>query len=149
MCGIVGQYEFEKTGQVDRESLKRSCDLMRHRGPDDEGFYLNGNIGLGMRRLSIIDLSQGHQPIHNEDKTIWVVFNGEIYNFQELRKDLEKCRHAFYTNSDTEVLVHLYEEEGLAFVNKLNGMFAFALWDQPGETLLLVRDRLGIKPLFY
>lgn len=149
MCGIVGQYEFDKTTQIDEVCLKQSCDLMLHRGPDDVGIYVNGNIGLAMRRLSIIDLSTGNQPIHNEDKSIWVVSNGEIYNYKELRSDLKKRNHTFYTNSDTEVLVHLYEEDGEALVNKLNGMFSFALWDKSRENLLLARDRLGIKPLFY
>ncbi len=120
-----------------------------HRGPDDHGSYLKGNVGLAMQRLSIIDLAGGHQPIHNEDQTVWVVFNGEIYNFQELRKELIGKGHHFSTRSDTEVIVHLYEESGVDCVKRLRGMFAFALWDTRRKTLLLARDRLGIKPLYY
>jgi asparagine synthase (glutamine-hydrolysing) len=125
------------------------CQTIVHRGPDDEGIHAQGPIGLGMRRLSIIDLSGGHQPIHNEDQTIWIVFNGEIYNFPELRRELEGRGHRFYTHSDTEVIVHLYEEMGADCVKKLRGMFAFALYDQRRERLLLARDRLGKKPLHY
>jgi len=125
------------------------CQTLVHRGPDDEGVYVKGHIGLGMRRLSIIDLVSGHQPIHNEDKTIWVVFNGEIYNFPELRPELESSGHCFYTNTDTEVIVHLYEELGADCVQKLRGMFAFALYDERRQRLLLARDRLGKKPLHY
>ena len=125
------------------------CGTLVHRGPDDEGIYVNGRVGLGMRRLSIIDLVSGHQPIHNEDKTIWLVFNGEIYNFPQLRAELEQHGHGFYTNTDTEVIVHLYEELGADCVQKLRGMFAFALYDQRRQSLLLARDRLGIKPLHY
>ena len=125
-------------------------DAIFHRGPDDDGYYADGNINLGMRRLSIIDLTTGQQPIHNEDRRLWTVFNGEIYNFQKLRKDLEDKGHRFYTDhSDTEVVVHLYEQYGEAFPHRLNGMFALALWDQEKEKLLLVRDRMGVKPLFY
>src|SRR2546429_468266 len=118
-------------------------------GPDDEGIHAQGRVGLGMRRLSIIDLSTGRQPIHNEDKNIWVVFNGEIYNFPELRHDLEARGHQFYTHTDTEVIVHLYEELGADCVKKLRGMFAIALYDFRQEVLLLARDRLGKKPLYY
>jgi asparagine synthase (glutamine-hydrolysing) len=125
------------------------CETLEHRGPDDEGIYTHGCAGLGMRRLSIIDLCSGHQPIHNEDRTIWVVFNGEIYNFPELRQQLEAHGHRFYTNSDTEVIVHLYEECGTDCVNRLRGMFAFAIWDEPRQRLLLARDRFGKKPLHY
>jgi asparagine synthase (glutamine-hydrolysing) len=125
------------------------CDAMFHRGPDEEGFYVDGDVGLGMRRLSIIDLSTGSQPVRNEDGSVWVVLNGEIYNFQELRADLERRGHSFYTGTDTEVIVHLYEEYGQACVEKLRGMFAFALWEKRSKTLLLARDRLGIKPLYY
>jgi asparagine synthase (glutamine-hydrolysing) len=125
------------------------CDTIRHRGPDDEGVYVRGGVGLGMRRLSIIDLVSGQQPIHNEDKNIWVVFNGEIYNFPELRKELERAGHRFYTQSDTEVIVHLYEDLGSDCVKKLRGMFAIALYDERRRHLLLARDRLGKKPLHY
>jgi len=125
------------------------CQTIVHRGPDDEGIYAQGAVGLGMRRLSIIDLSGGRQPIHNEDETIWVVFNGEIYNFPELRSELESRGHQFYTHSDTEVIVHLYEEMGADCVRKLRGMFAIALYDKRRNSLLLARDRLGKKPLHY
>lgn len=125
------------------------CGVMIHRGPDDEGYYFDEKVALGMRRLSIIDLVTGHQPIHNEDRDIWTTYNGEIYNFLELKTQLIKKGHRFYTNSDTEVIVHLYEEEEEDFVNKLNGMFAIALWDKKKNKLLLIRDRLGIKPLHY
>ena len=125
------------------------CDQIRHRGPDDEGFYVEGPVGLGMRRLSIIDLSGGHQPISNEDGAVWVVFNGEIYNYQALRQDLMSRGHRFRTDSDTETLVHLYEEFGAGFVNRLRGMFAFAIWDGRERCLLLARDRFGKKPLYY
>jgi asparagine synthase (glutamine-hydrolysing) len=134
---------------VDAASVHRMCQTIVHRGPDDEGVYAQGPIGLGMRRLSIIDLAGGHQPIHNEDQTVWVVFNGEIYNFPELRSELEDRGHRFYTHSDTEVIVHLYEEMGADCVKKLRGMFAIALYDQRRERLLLARDRLGKKPLHY
>jgi asparagine synthase (glutamine-hydrolysing) len=125
------------------------CQTLFHRGPDDEGIHVEGPVGIGMRRLSIIDLAGGHQPISNEDGTVWVVFNGEIYNYRDLRPGLEARGHRFQTNSDTEAIVHLYEEHGVEFVHHLRGMFAIALWDQRRETLVLVRDRLGIKPLYY
>ena len=125
------------------------CDTIVHRGPDDEGIYTRGRAGLGMRRLSIIDLEGGRQPIHNEDAGVWVVFNGEIYNFPELRRDLESRGHQFYTHSDTEVIVHLYEEMGAECIKQLRGMFAIALYDERRDSLLLARDRLGKKPLYY
>jgi len=125
------------------------CQTIVHRGPDDEGIYARGPVGLGMRRLSIIDLSGGHQPIHNEDQSVWVVFNGEIYNFPELRRELEARGHSFYTHSDTEIIVHLYEEMGAECFTKLRGMFAIALYDERKKSLLLGRDRLGKKPLYY
>jgi asparagine synthase (glutamine-hydrolysing) len=149
MCGICGIYNFGTYTPADRAALKRAADAMVHRGPDDEGFYFNGELGLGNRRLSIIDLPSGHQPMANEDETIWVTFNGEIYNYQELRPELEARGHRFHTASDTETLVHLYEEYGLGCLEALRGMFAFALWDARRKRLLLARDRLGIKPLFY
>ena len=124
------------------------CQTSVHRGPDDRGIYTDSNISLGHRRLSIIDLKTGHQPIHNEDETIEVILNGEIYNFKELREELED-KHEFYTNSDTEVLVHLYEDYGERSVEKLNGMFAFAIWDSVKKKLLLARDPIGKKPLYY
>lgn len=144
MCGICGILGFE-----DEKLLERMCDVMHHRGPDDSGLFTDKNIGLGHRRLSIIDVEGGHQPIHNEDESIWIVYNGETYNFPELRQDLEDRGHKFYTNTDTEVLVHLYEEFGDFFVEKLNGMFGFAIWDSNKRKLLLARDRIGIKPLYY
>jgi asparagine synthase (glutamine-hydrolysing) len=125
------------------------CDVIRHRGPDDEGIHVEPGVGLGMRRLSIIDLSTGHQPIHNEDRTVWVVFNGEIYNYRELRRELENVGHFFYTSSDTETIVHAYEQWGEDAFARLRGMFGIALWDRPHRTLLLARDRAGIKPLHF
>jgi asparagine synthase (glutamine-hydrolysing) len=149
MCGICGIYNFGTQAPVDRDALKRAADAMAHRGPDDEGFYVDGDLGLGNRRLSIIDLPGGHQPIANEDESLWISFNGEIYNYRELRPGLEACGHRFRTASDTETILHLYEEHGLACVDHLRGMFAFALWDARARRLLLARDRIGIKPLFY
>ncbi|MGH9668178.1 MAG: asparagine synthase (glutamine-hydrolyzing), partial [Bryobacteraceae bacterium] len=125
------------------------CDRIRHRGPDDEGLHVDGGCAIGMRRLSIIDLSTGHQPISNEDGTVWVVFNGEIYNYQRLRQELIAKGHRFATNSDTETLIHLYEERGAAGLSELRGMFAFAIWDGRRQRLLLARDRFGKKPLYY
>ncbi len=148
MCGICGYLTWEE-GIIQEEIIHQMCEVIRHRGPDDEGIYLEKNIGLGMRRLNIIDLVTGHQPIHNEDKTIWVVYNGEIYNFQDLRDDLKKNGHHFYTQTDTEVIVHLYEEMGIRCVDKFNGMFGFCLWDRRQNLLFLARDRIGIKPLHY
>ena len=147
MCGIAGFLLRDGKAQV--SDLRTMCDLIRHRGPDDEGFYTDGACGLGMRRLSIIDLSTGHQPISNEDGTIWVVFNGEIYNYQELRQDLIQHGHRFATNSDTETLVHLYEEKGTDGLQLLRGMFAFCIWDSRQRKILLARDRFGKKPLYY
>jgi asparagine synthase (glutamine-hydrolysing) len=148
MCGIAGI--VGNPGQSTTfEELHRMCNAMVHRGPDDEGFYLNAEVGLGMRRLKIIDLETGSQPVRNEDGSVWVVLNGEIYNFKELRRDLEQRGHVFYTATDTEVIVHLYEEYGPDCVNHLRGMFAFALWDVQTRTLLVARDRLGIKPLYF
>lgn len=149
MCGICGIYGFSGLRPDAEDITKKMCSVMVHRGPDDEGFYSDGKVSLGMRRLSIIDLVTGHQPITNEDKNVWVVYNGEIYNYPELREQLIQKGHTFATRSDTEVIVHLYEEEGGNFVSKLNGMFAIALWDKKENTLYLVRDRLGIKPLHY
>ena len=149
MCGIAGIVGAQPDYLADAADVHRMCQTIVHRGPDDEGIYVSGGAGLGMRRLSIIDLSTGHQPIHNEDRSVWVVFNGEIYNFPELRPQLEARGHRFYTNSDTEVIVHLYEEQGPDCVHSLRGMFAFALWDQKRQRLLLARDRFGKKPLHY
>jgi asparagine synthase (glutamine-hydrolysing) len=148
MCGICG-FCFPDTRQVDVDVLTEMTSTLKHRGPDDEGYYTGAGIALGHRRLSIIDLDAGKQPIYNEDKSIYVVFNGEIYNFPEIKKDLEKRGHTFYTKTDTEVLVHLYEELGEGLPEKLNGMFAFAIWDEKQKKLFLARDRIGIKPLYY
>ena len=148
MCGIAGIVSH-RGKPPSPEELRRMCAALRHRGPDDEGFHVGAGVGLGMRRLSIIDLTTGHQPVSNEDGSVWVVLNGEIYNFRELRRALERNGHVFRTSTDTEVIVHLYEEHGADCVKHLRGMFAFALWDARARSLLLARDRLGIKPLFY
>ena len=149
MCGICGKFLFDPEASVSPVALKAMADTIRHRGPDDEGFYISGPIGLGFRRLSIIDLSGGHQPLSNEDGTIWIIFNGEIYNYQELRQYLINKGHVFKTRTDTEVIVHLYEELGEACVERLRGMFAFAIWDERQKSVFLARDRVGIKPLYY
>ncbi len=148
MCGIAGIIELRRRCP-ERSLLKRMCDAMRHRGPDDEGYYLHRHVALGQRRLSIIDLPGGRQPMSNEDQTVWVAFNGEIYNFQELRARLQQRGHRFATRSDTEVIVHAYEEYGDECVTRFRGMFALAVWDQRRQRLLLARDRVGKKPLFY
>ncbi|HKZ81518.1 MAG TPA: asparagine synthase (glutamine-hydrolyzing) [Pyrinomonadaceae bacterium] len=148
MCGIVGIVRNDGKA-VDSALLSRMCAAIRHRGPDDDGFYLNGPVGLGMRRLSIIDLKSGQQPIHNQERTSWIVFNGEIYNYLQLRQDLEKLGHTFYTNSDTEAIVHAYDQYGAECPNYLRGMFAFAIWDERKQELFLARDRVGKKPLLY
>jgi asparagine synthase (glutamine-hydrolysing) len=149
MCGIAGIIVADSNARVDAAQVREMCAPIIHRGPDEEGIYAHGPVGLGMRRLSVIDVAGGQQPIHNEDQTIWVVFNGEIYNFQELRCELEAQGHTFYTRSDTEVIVHLYETYGRDCVRKLRGMFAFALYDFRQGKALLARDRLGKKPLHY
>ncbi|MCK5493197.1 MAG: asparagine synthase (glutamine-hydrolyzing), partial [Candidatus Omnitrophica bacterium] len=149
MCGICGQFNFTKQHKIELETLKGMVAIMRHRGPDEFGFYQDQDIGLGHARLSIIDLAGGKQPIHNEDKTIWITYNGEVFNYIELRTELEQKGHKFYTHTDTEVLVHLYEEKGPDFVKDLNGQFAFAIWDKNKKQLMLARDRVGIRPLFY
>jgi asparagine synthase (glutamine-hydrolysing) len=148
MCGIAG-IVAPPHETVERYEVAEMCSTLIHRGPDDEGIYIKGPVGLGMRRLSIIDLVDGHQPIHNETEDVWIVFNGEIYNYPQLRKDLEGRGHCFYTHSDTEVIVHLYEEMGADCLAKLRGMFAIALYDYRRNSLLLARDRLGKKPLHY
>jgi asparagine synthase (glutamine-hydrolysing) len=148
MCGIAGIASFDGR-PAELSEVQRMCAALTHRGPDDDGFYVAPGVGMGMRRLSIIDLETGRQPVHNEDGTVWAVFNGEIYNFQELRSDLEKRGHSFYTGTDTEVIVHLYEERGPRCVEALRGMFAFAVWDEREQSLLVARDRIGIKPLYY
>jgi asparagine synthase (glutamine-hydrolysing) len=148
MCGIVGA-ATSSVGAIDHDLIMKMNRLISRRGPDDEGYYWGDRVGLGMRRLAIIDVKSGHQPVHNEDKSIWVVFNGEIYNYRDLRAELESRNHTLATASDTECLVHLYEDFGDEFVTRLRGMFAFAIWDDRRKRLLLGRDRLGIKPLYY
>ena len=148
MCGIVGMVRGRDRA-VDPDLLRRMCDAIAHRGPDDDGYYINERVGLGMRRLAIIDLAHGQQPIHNEDRTVWIVFNGEIYNYQELRTRLEELGHTFHTNSDTEAIVHAYEQFGADCPRHLRGMFAFAIWDENKEELFLARDRVGKKPILY
>jgi asparagine synthase (glutamine-hydrolysing) len=147
MCGIAGFVQLDRPAQ--RSLVQAMCSEIRHRGPDDEGVYTDRGCGIGMRRLSIIDLSTGHQPMSNEDGSVWIVFNGEIYNYQELRADLISRGHQFRTASDTETLVHLYEQEDVEGLKRLRGMFAFAIWDARQDRLLLARDRVGKKPLYY
>lgn len=149
MCGLAGIYNFKSREPVSPRLLKAMTDTLVHRGPDDEGFHVSGPLGLGHRRLSIIDLGGGHQPMTNEDSTVWVAFNGEIYNFKDLHDELVKKGHVFKTRSDTEAIVHLYEEEGERCFERLRGMFAIAVWDARNQTLILARDRVGKKPLFY
>ena len=148
MCGITGIFDL-KGGPVDRQLLQKMNDRIAHRGPDGEGFFVSGAMGLGNRRLSIIDLEGGQQPQSNEDESLHVVFNGEIYNFIELREELINKGHRFKTRSDTEVIVHAYEEWGDDCPLRFNGMFVFALWDSKKRRLLIARDHLGIKPLYY
>ncbi|HVG53301.1 MAG TPA: asparagine synthase (glutamine-hydrolyzing) [Vicinamibacterales bacterium] len=148
MCGIAGIVRWDGA-PVPEDDIRGMCSAIVHRGPDDEGVYLGDGVALGMRRLSIIDLEGGHQPISNEDGSVWIVFNGEVYNYRELRRDLERRGHVFQTGSDTETIVHLYEDLGARCVDRLRGMFAFAIWDERRHQLLLARDRLGIKPLYY
>jgi asparagine synthase (glutamine-hydrolysing) len=147
MCGIAGR--VNQSAPVDRAEIFRMTELIAHRGPDDHGYHLRTRVGLGHRRLSIIDLAGGRQPLANEDETVWIVFNGEIYNHVALRKELLARGHQFRTHSDTEAIVHAYEEWGPECARRLRGMFAFAIWDERAQRLLLVRDRLGIKPLYY
>ena len=149
MCGIIGFINQDRHKPANERIARAMNDAITHRGPDDEGFYFNGHVALGMRRLSIIDLAGGHQPISNEDGSVWVVFNGEIYNYRELREGLLARGHALRTNSDTETIVHLYEDYGDDLVQHLNGMFGFALWDERRQRLLVARDRMGEKPLYF
>lgn len=149
MCGIVGYLNSREQPSVVERQIRRMLGAIRHRGPDEFGVYLDGYVALGSARLSIIDLSGGQQPIANEDETLWVVFNGEIFNYPELRPELEARGHRFATATDTEVLLHLYEEYGASCLDRLNGQFAFAIWDTRNQTLFLARDRLGVRPLFY
>jgi len=149
MCGILGFINTDLTRPADERLARAMAAAIIHRGPDDEGFYFKENVAMGMRRLSIIDLATGRQPISNEDGSVWVVFNGEIYNFPELRRRLLARGHQFSTRSDTEVIVHLYEDHGDDLIDHLNGMFAFALWDERRRRLLVARDRMGEKPLYF
>lgn len=157
MCGIAGYFRSETAIErqangrqsVDRHLIEKMCDVITHRGPDDAGYYAEGGSAIGMRRLSIIDIAAGHQPISNEDGSVWIVFNGEVYNFAELRADLIARGHSFKTHSDTETIVHLYEEMGERCVERLRGMFGFAIWDRRENKLFLARDRAGKKPLHY
>src|SRR5713101_1539113 len=148
MCGIVGIVRSD-TRPVDQALVGRMCKAIRHRGPDEDGFYFGSHVGLGMRRLSIIDLKGGQQPIHNQDSTAWIVFNGEIYNYLGLRQKLEKLGHTFYTNSDTEAIIHAYDRYGADCPKYLRGMFAFAIWEERNQELFIARDRVGKKPLLY
>src|ERR1044072_2401225 len=149
MCGIAGIFEFGRDARAETVALRRMCEVISHRGRDDQGVYAHGPVGIGMRRLSIVDLATGHQPISNEDGSVWVVFNGEVYNYQELRQDLIARGHRFTTNSDTETLIHLYEQEDVDGIAKLRGMFVYAIWDGRRKRLTLARDRFGKKPLYY
>jgi len=149
MCGICGQFNFADSAPVARRDVEAMTKTMAHRGPDDEGYYVNGPLGLGFRRLSIIDLGGGHQPMSDSEETVWVVFNGEIYNFQELRNELEGLGHVFRTKSDTEAIVHGYKQWGEEILNRLNGMFGLAIWDERLRRLVLARDPFGIKPVYF
>lgn len=149
MCGFCGIAFADPARQVERARLTRMCDAIMHRGPDDSGLHVDGNVGLGHRRLSIVDVAHGHQPMSNEDGQVWIAFNGEIYNHADFRAGLEARGHRLATRCDTEAIVHLYEEGGPEAVTKLHGMFAFAIWDARTRTLLLARDRVGVKPLYY
>jgi asparagine synthase (glutamine-hydrolysing) len=149
MCGICGQFNFKAREPVSRRDIEAMTRSLAHRGPDDEGYYITGPLGLGFRRLSIIDLAGGHQPMSDQNESVWVVFNGEIYNFLELRRELATHGHVFRTNSDTEVIVHGYKQWGDAVLSRLNGMFGLAIWDVRRRRLMLARDPFGIKPLYY
>lgn len=149
MCGICGQYNYKSNLPVDTQSIGRMMDAIVHRGPDDAGHYISGSLGLGFRRLSIIDLAGGHQPMWDREKNVCIVFNGEIYNFPELKEELEKYGHVFQTRSDTEVIIHGYKQWGNEVFNHLNGMFGLAIWDEPKRKLIIARDQMGIKLVYY
>jgi asparagine synthase (glutamine-hydrolysing) len=149
MCGIAGQFNFQRREPVERATIVRMARSIAHRGPDDEGFFIAGPVGLGFRRLSIIDLTSGHQPMSDAEETVWVIFNGEIYNYRELRGELQGKGHQFKTNSDTEVIVHGYKEWGTHVFDRLNGMFGLAIWDVPNQRLVVARDAMGIKLVYY
>jgi asparagine synthase (glutamine-hydrolysing) len=149
MCGIAGQFNFQRREPVERETIVRMAHSIAHRGPDDEGFFITGPVGLGFRRLSIIDLAGGHQPMSDAEETVWIIFNGEIYNYRELRAELQSKGYQFRTNSDTEVIIHGYKEWGSDVFNHLNGMFGLAIWDVACQRLVLTRDAMGIKLIYY
>ena len=149
MCGIAGQFNFQRREPVERETIVRMARSIAHRGPDDEGFFITGPVGLGFRRLSIIDLAGGHQPMSDAEETVWIIFNGEIYNYRELRAELQSKGYQFRTNSDTEVIIHGYKEWGSGVFNHLNGMFGLAIWDVVHQRLVLARDAMGIKLIYY
>jgi asparagine synthase (glutamine-hydrolysing) len=149
MCGICGQFNFARNEPVEPETIRRMTGTIVHRGPDDEGYFISGPIGLGFRRLSIIDLAGGHQPMSDAEETVWVIFNGEIYNYRELRAELRSKGHEFRTNSDTEVIIHGYKEWGAEVLNHLNGMFGLAIWDVKEQRLVVARDAMGIKLIYY
>ena len=149
MCGIAGQFNFQHREPVERETIMRMARSIAHRGPDDEGYFISGPVGLGFRRLSIIDLAGGHQPMSDAEETVWVIFNGEIYNYRELRAELQGKGHQFRTNSDTEVIIHGYKEWGTEVFNHLNGMFGLAIWDVRNQRLVVARDAMGIKLVYY
>jgi len=149
MCGICGQFNFARNEPVEPATIRRMTDSIRHRGPDDEGYLISGPLGLGFRRLSIIDLAGGHQPMSDAEETVWVIFNGEIYNYRELRAELQSKGHEFRTNSDTEVIIHGYKEWGAEVLDHLNGMFGLAIWDVKKQRLVVARDAMGIKLIYY
>src|SRR5438477_5534689 len=149
MCGICGQFNFGRNESVQPDTIRRMTQTMVHRGPDDDGYYFSGSLGLGFRRLSIIDLAGGHQPMSDAEETVWVTLNGEIYNFKELRAELESRGHSFRTESDTEVIIHGYKEWGIDVLNQLNGMFGLAIWDVKKRRLVVARDAMGIKLIYY
>ncbi|MET0535985.1 MAG: asparagine synthase (glutamine-hydrolyzing), partial [Steroidobacter sp.] len=149
MCGIAGTLYFDAQRSPERSRLQRMVQAIAHRGPDGDGYHVEPGVGLGHARLSIIDIGGGAQPIHNGKQTVWITYNGEIFNYIELRQFLESRGHSFYTHTDTEVIVHLYEELGDRFVDELNGQFSFVIWDRPKRRAVLVRDRTGILPLYY
>src|SRR5262245_60240598 len=142
MCGIAGILELDRSRRIDPALLRTMCDAIRRRGPDDDGYFVQNNVGIGMRRLSIIDVSTGHQPIFNEDEDLAIVFNGEIFNYRPLQEELKARGHRFKTKSDTETILHLYEEYGARCVEHLRGMFAFAIWSTRNRSLFIARDRL-------
>src|SRR5215471_19024999 len=149
MCGICGQFNFGHLEPVKRRDIEAMTRTLVHRGPDDEGHYIEGPLGFGFRRLSIIDLAGGHQPMSDQEESLWVIFNGEIYNFLELRRELEGYGHVFRTKSDTEVIIHGYKQWGAEVLNRLNGMFGLAIWDVRRRRLIVARDPFGIKLIYY